>query len=428
MEIKATKKLFISCLVILLILFLSGSILLAETSYTVEKGDSLYNISQKFNLDISELKKGNNMENNIIYEGEKLTIPVSDSGTSSGKEEASFETNGFFAASSPSDGEVVPTKSPYPYPHKSPYLYPYEERDDCQEFYGPKGPNISLDVIDANLRDVLSALALNLRVNIIPTYDEEISVTFKVDNVPALEALDLLLHTYDLTYIRQANLIVVGPQEKLTDDYFNRIVLTRFNLNYVSAETIEELIGDLDIPIQHIVWLDSNPQIIWAQGTPPALCKVKELITAVDLSENKELITHMFAYNLEHTTKEYTVERLEEFDLEGVRTVSFNYPEYNRELLVVTPRHLKSQVQDILDQLDRPLKTIRVPVDSGGNRKGLEARRKLLSQLTGISEGNINISHNISEDEDSPHYIMWVEETPENIKKVSNMIDSIDSP
>ena len=432
MEIKATIKLFISCLVILLILFLSGSILLAETSHTVEKGDTLFNISQRFNIGISELRKENNIKNNEIYLGEKLTIPDSDSGTSSGKEEASFETNGSFAASPPSNGEVVPTKSPYPYPHKSPYPYPDEERDDCQEFSGPKGPNISLDVTDADLRDVLSALALNLRVNIIPAYDEEISVTFKVDNVPAMEALELLSHTYDLTYIRQGNLIVVGPQEKLTDDFFNQIVLTRFNLKHVTSDTVNSLIDELGIPIQRI-WVEENPRIVWAQGTPPALCKVKELLSAVDIPESEEFVPHIFLYTLKHTTTEYTLQRLDELvggedNLAGVRAITFDYPEFTQELLVITPRHLKSQVQDILGELDRPLKTIRVPVDSGESREGLEARRSLLSQLTGISEGNMNISHNISEDEESPHYIMWVEDTPENIRKVRNMIDSIDSP
>ena len=42
--------------------------------YVVAKGDTLYSISKKFNLDIKELKKKNNLIENGLSIGQQLKI------------------------------------------------------------------------------------------------------------------------------------------------------------------------------------------------------------------------------------------------------------------------------------------------------------------------------------------------------------------
>jgi len=44
--------------------------------YTVQKGDYLSKIAEKFKVNIDELKRVNNLKNDIIYPGQKLIIPV----------------------------------------------------------------------------------------------------------------------------------------------------------------------------------------------------------------------------------------------------------------------------------------------------------------------------------------------------------------
>ena len=44
--------------------------------YTVQKGDSLYQIAKKYNTTINELKKINNLTNNTLSIGQKLTLPT----------------------------------------------------------------------------------------------------------------------------------------------------------------------------------------------------------------------------------------------------------------------------------------------------------------------------------------------------------------
>ena len=63
------------------ILFLTAA-LFADTTYKVEKGDTLYSISRKYQITVAELRTANNLsENDVIKVGQKLIIPDADIGT-----------------------------------------------------------------------------------------------------------------------------------------------------------------------------------------------------------------------------------------------------------------------------------------------------------------------------------------------------------
>lgn len=44
-------------------------------TYKVQRGDTLWNISKKFNISVDELKKINNLDSNLLYIGEELKLP-----------------------------------------------------------------------------------------------------------------------------------------------------------------------------------------------------------------------------------------------------------------------------------------------------------------------------------------------------------------
>ena len=46
----------------------------SQTIHVVKKGDTLYSISKKYNISISELVKNNNIKNNNISIGQSLKI------------------------------------------------------------------------------------------------------------------------------------------------------------------------------------------------------------------------------------------------------------------------------------------------------------------------------------------------------------------
>ncbi|MBN2558738.1 MAG: hypothetical protein JXB33_08300, partial [Clostridia bacterium] len=87
-------------------------------------------------------------------------------------------------------------------------------------------------------------------------------------------------------------------------------------------------------------------------------------------------------------------------------------------------------VRVFLNEIDKPAAKIMAVVDSaGGNmtsRTRLEARIPMISYLSGVPEANMYVSGNISKNE-TPQYVMWVEDTPENIEKVKAAIANLDS-
>ncbi len=67
---------------IISILLFFAAALFADTTYKVEKGDTLYSISRKYQITVAELRTANNLsENDVIKVGQKLIIPDADIGT-----------------------------------------------------------------------------------------------------------------------------------------------------------------------------------------------------------------------------------------------------------------------------------------------------------------------------------------------------------
>lgn len=75
MRLSFFKKSFLICA----ILFTATISLFADTTYKVEKGDTLYSISRKYQITVAELRAANNLsENDVIKAGQKLKIPTAD--------------------------------------------------------------------------------------------------------------------------------------------------------------------------------------------------------------------------------------------------------------------------------------------------------------------------------------------------------------
>lgn len=98
---------------ILSIIFVFSFVLFvfADSSYKVEKGDTLYSISKKYQITVAELRAANNLsENDVIKIGQKLKIPTADISAAAAlatDNKTSSNTSSLTAATATKDYTVV---------------------------------------------------------------------------------------------------------------------------------------------------------------------------------------------------------------------------------------------------------------------------------------------------------------------------------
>lgn len=296
--------------------------------------------------------------------------------------------------------------------------------------------NIYLSVKDSDIRDVLSIIAIHMDLNAI-FLEEPVRVTFEVNNVEPIVALELMLQSNSFSYIKNKDIIIAGELSKLQQKFFDQMMITRFDLKYISSGELKKLIQELGIAIENIT-VEENPKSIWLQGTPQALSKVKELIDALDRPENTQELT-LFPFKLNNISAADAAERLELFGFDGVKTISFNYPEFSKDLMVICSPQQKTKVIRALEGLDwRGLnqvpEEITLPVDAayGPNAYDiLRSRRDLLIKIVdGLNKNPnaIEISDILWDDEGEQYRLLLVKGSPDFIQLVKNTVELIKSP
>ena len=77
------------------------------------------------------------------------------------------------------------------------------------------GEPISLDLKDADIRDVLLTFSWLARLNMVIDPEVKGSVTVRLENVPWDQALDVILKVNGLGYVLEGNIVRVGSPKKL---------------------------------------------------------------------------------------------------------------------------------------------------------------------------------------------------------------------
>jgi|SRR6266496_5511282 len=80
------------------------------------------------------------------------------------------------------------------------------------------GETISLDLKDADLKDVLRTFAALARINIVIDPEVKGSVTLRLNDVPWDQALDVILRTNGLGFLIEGNVLRVAPPRKFLSE------------------------------------------------------------------------------------------------------------------------------------------------------------------------------------------------------------------
>ncbi len=208
--------------------------------------------------------------------------------------------------------------------------------------------------------------------------------------------------------------------------------LTRISLKYMSASVLASIIQQLGIEAD-VITVQSNPGMIWVMGKAGELDAVNSVVASVDIDTNRRDLS-IFAMDFSFVTADQALAGLAQVNLEGVKTLAI-HQEVSKSLLIICPRAMESTVKSTLWAIDTEMGKIlnrtpklKVPVDYGSSTSVLNLRANLLSSLTGVPRASFKTSGNVSRNSDSPYYVLWLEETQGNIKKVKDMINLIDDP
>ena len=103
-------------------------------------------------------------------------------------------------------------------------------------------PNVTLNVHDGEVRDVLTAISALSDASIVTDESVKGKITIALDNVPFNTAIKLITSAKGLAYRMVDGVILVSTQENLNK--FNGSVNV-FKLNYAKAEDVKNALNDI---------------------------------------------------------------------------------------------------------------------------------------------------------------------------------------
>lgn len=203
--------------------------------YSVKAGDTLASIASSNGVTVSDIMTFNNLDSNDkIYRGQILKLPVTTENKSTNIISSSL---------------TIKTK-------------------------------------DANVKDVVSAIAYNAGYTVIYKGSDNATITVELENVSPLKAIDYVTRFAGLSYIKDGNTLLVSTPEDLNTTFVDSLVLTKFTFKYI---TYDELLGQasaLGLSSMKTVSQSNNSRDVWISAYPKEMAKLKELVDILDAPEN----------------------------------------------------------------------------------------------------------------------------------------------
>lgn len=298
----------ISILLVLTLTLLSGvSVMALEDQtkiieYTVQSGDTLYSISKNFDVDREVILQQNGIADRaVISIGQVLLIevPITEEPIVEPVVEPVVE---LAVEPEPVTVEVI---------EEDVVIAPLGiSFADSTVFTSDDGDKIDFIVENADIRDILSMFAIKLDMNII-YIGEPYKTSIQLTEVEATTAFEIFLKSSSeqggLSFIREGDLVIVGPINTLEDRFSERLVMTEFNLQYMSPEELVTYLDKLGVNLTTLI-LNESSNVLISQGFPYEIAKANEIVNSLDRAEyydvneagNVEATVNLVAYTLKY--------------------------------------------------------------------------------------------------------------------------------
>lgn len=215
---------------------------------------------------------------------------------------------------------------------------------------------LSLNLVDANVKDALSAIARNAGYTIIFVGDATTTLTVNLEQMSALKAIDYVTRLAGLSYLKDGNTLMVGTTAELNEKFVDKVVMTKFTLKYITVGVLQTQASALGLSNVQYVSTEADDGTVFISASPKELAKIQELIKLIDVSSNinagAALVAANFKeINLEHITAEEFSSLLSSLGLDpGIVVASRPYTLYT----FVTGSAL-ADIKTIKAVIDKPL-------------------------------------------------------------------------
>lgn len=215
---------------------------------------------------------------------------------------------------------------------------------------------LSLNLVDANVKDALSAIARNAGYTIIFVGDATTTLTVNLEQMSALKAIDYVTRLASLSYLKDGNTLMVGTTAELNEKFVDKVVMTKFTLKYITVGVLQTQASALGLSNVQYVSTEADDGTVFVSASPKELAKIQELIKLIDVSSNinagAALVAANFKeINLEHITAEEFSSLLSSLGLDpGIVVASRPYTLYT----FVTGSAL-ADIKTIKAVIDKPL-------------------------------------------------------------------------
>lgn len=215
---------------------------------------------------------------------------------------------------------------------------------------------LSLNLVDANVKDALSAIARNAGYTIIFVGDATTTLTVNLEQMSALKAIDYVTRLAGLSYLKDGNTLMVGTTAELNEKFVDKVVMTKFTLKYITVGVLQTQASALGLSNVQYVSTEADDSTVYVSASPKELAKIQELIRLIDVSSNinagAALVAANFKeINLEHITAEEFSSLLSSLGLDpGIVVASRPYTLYT----FVTGSAL-ADIKTIKAVIDKPL-------------------------------------------------------------------------
>lgn len=222
--------------------------------YVIKSGDTLTRIAKSYGVTVSDIMTANNLSDaDKIITGKVIKIPLTEESSSS---------------------SLVSTR-------------------------------LSLNLVEANVKDALSAIARNAGYTIIFVGDSTATLTVDLEQMSALKAIDYVTRLAGLSYLKDGNTLMVGTTAELNEKFVDKVVMTKFTLKYITVGVLQTQASALGLSNVQYVSTDTDDSTVYISAYPKELAKIQELIKLLDVSSNINAGAALVAANFKEINLNY---------------------------------------------------------------------------------------------------------------------------